>query len=177
MMNLRKTGLVALALSAISSGCVSASVTSVSTYTSPNGHFSATVPNGKMEESSQVGNGHFQGATVWFYVNDQPDGTRFAVFTSEATDGSLPPANLEAAFDEFDAANVRATSGRQVAERTLTISGLPGHEQEIEASSATYVFRSVISGNRAWQFSVKGSNVTAHQAMSLVFLDSFSILP
>ena len=157
--------------------CVSITATGVSTFSSDKGHFSATVPNGAMDEQTANGAGHWKGATVETFVNTQPNGTRFVVVTVASTDGYPQPSEVEAALDVTEAANVANTGGTQTSERHLQIGGLPGREQVISSTSASYVFRMVIRDNRTWLWSVKGTNVTAHDAMATLFLDSFALLP
>lgn len=159
------------------SSCVVTSVTSVSTFSSDSGHFSAVVPNGRMELQSAYGTGHWTGAVVETYVNTQANGTRFVVVTVESTDGYPSSSQLEAALDSFEVSNVSNTDGQVTSERHIVLAGLEAREQVITSPSAEYVFRMVIRGQRAWLWSVKGTSITAHDAMSQLFLDSFALTP
>ena len=169
--------LVGLASNIGLGACVSITATGVSTFSSNKGHFSATVPNGAMDEQTSNGAGHWQGAAVETFVNTQPNGTRFVVVTVDSTDGYPQPAEVESALDVMEASNVANTGGTQTSERQLQLGGFPGREQMISSTSATYVFRMVIRDTRAWLWSVKGTDVTAHDAMATLFLDSFILLP
>lgn len=169
--------LVGLASTVVLGACVSITATGVSTFSSSKGHFSATVPNGSMDEQTADGAGHWAGAVVETFVNTQPNGTRFVVVTAASTDGYPQPGEVESALDAMEASNVANTGGTQTSERHLQVGGLPGREQVISSSSASYVFRMVIRDTRAWLWSVKGTEVTAHDAMATLFLDSFAVLP
>jgi len=169
--------LVALASTIGLVACVSITATGVSTFSSSKAHFSATVPNGAMDEQTAKGAGHWEGAVVETFVNTQPNGTRFVVVTVASTDGYPQPAEVESALDAMEASNVANTGGTQTSERQLQVGGLPGREQVISSTSASYVFRMVIRDTRAWLWSVKGTDVTAQDAMAVLFLDSFALLP
>jgi hypothetical protein len=169
--------LVGLASTICLGACVSITATGVSTFSSSQGHFSATVPNGAMDEQTAKGAGHWDGAVVETFVNTQANGTRFVVVTVDSTDGYPQQSEVEAALDAMESSNVANTGGTQTSERHLQVGGLPAREQMISSTSASYVFRMVIRDTRAWLWSVKGTDVTAHDAMATLFLDSFALLP
>lgn len=158
-------------------GCVSARMTTIGSFTSSTGHFSVTVPNGSMIESTSTGAGPFAAATIHTFLDDEPNGARFVVIYGDANPAFVASISTEAALDQFEAANVTATHGQQVAERQLMISGLPGREQRIVGPGGGYVFRTVLVGDRLYSFSVKGSDVALAEAQVSVFFDSFTITP
>jgi hypothetical protein len=128
-----------------------------------------------MREQTSSGGGHYAGAIVHEFVHDEPDGLRFAVVYADATDGYPTTTSPADSLAAIEGANVRSTGGRQVLDRDLSISGYPGREEFIDGPSASYVFRMVYVGTRAYVFSVKGSKSEVHEAMVIVFLDSFRV--
>jgi len=173
MRRLAARGIV-VALSIALAGCVSARITTLSAFSSADGHFSVTVP-GTMVESTSKGSGPFAAATIHSFLYDEPGGPRFVVIYGDTDPGFIASMSTDAALDWFEAGNVSATKGQQVSERHLTISGLPGREQHIVGPGGSYVFRSVLAGNRLYSFSVKGADFQVQQADSVVYLDSFAV--
>jgi hypothetical protein len=155
--------------------CVSVHVTSISTFAPANSRFSVTVPSGTMNESTSAGTGPFAAAPIHAFIHDEAGGPRYAAFYGDAEPGFLAATTSDAALDSFEGSNVSATSGRQISERHLTISGFPAREQAIVGPGGSYVFRMVLAGNRLFSFSVKGSDPQVHGAEATVYLDSIAV--
>jgi hypothetical protein len=170
---IRRRGTV-VALSIALAGCVSARITTLSAFSSADGHFSVTVPE-TMVESTSTGSGPSAAATIHSFLYDEPGGPRFVVIYGDADAGFIASKSTDAALDQFEASNVSATKGQQVSERHLTISGLPGREQHNVGPTGSYVFRMVVAGNRLYSFSVKGADLQVQQADAVVYLDSFAV--
>lgn len=130
-----------------------------------------------MSQQSSDGTGHYAGSTIHAFVHDEPQGPRFALFYGDATDGYPDSIGIDAGLAEVEAANLNATGGTQTAERSLTISGYPGREQQIQSATASYVFRMVFVGSRLYLFSAKGTEIQVASAMVITYLDSFMVLP
>jgi len=165
---------IVIALSIALAGCVSARITTLSAFSSADGHFTVTVP-GTMVESTSTGSGPFAAATIHSFLYDEPGGPRFVVIYGDADPGFIASMSTGAALDQFEASNVSATKGQQVSERHLTVSGFPGREQRIVGPGGSYVFRMIVAGNRLYSFSVKGTDVQVQQADAAVYLDSFTV--
>jgi hypothetical protein len=167
---------IVVALSISLAGCFSTRITTLSAFSSADGHFNVTVP-GTMVESTSTGSDPFAAATIHTFLYDEPGGPRFVVVYGDADPGFIASMSTGTVLDQFEASNVSVTKGQQVSERHLTISGLPGREQHIVGPGGSYVFRMVVAGDRLYQFSVKGADFQVQQAEAVVYLDSFAVTP
>ena len=130
-----------------------------------------------MVETLSAGAGPFAAATIHTFLHDEPDGPRFVVVYGDADPSYIAARSTDAALDEFTLRNVGATSGHLISERKLTISGLPGREQYIVGPGGTYVFRTVLAGNRLYSLSATGNDAQVHGADVVVYLDSLVLTP
>jgi hypothetical protein len=173
----RRLPTASLIVTAILAGCVSFNVSTLQTFSSPEGRFSVTVPGGAMTESTFESGGVFAGAPAHAFATSTASGLRMAVLYADADPSYLAGTSVDAALAAAEQANVASTEGTQQSESSLTVTGQPGREQRIIAGAVAYIFRLVFVGNRLYSISVTGSPAQVDGADAHLFLDSFAVNP
>ena len=165
------------AMLVVLAGCVTATVTTISTFASPDGHFSVVVPGGTMTESTLPTGGAFAAAPAHTFATTTADGTRLAVIYADADPSYLASTPIAQALDAAEQGNVASTKGSVVRHGSIAVTGIQGREQRIDAGGLIYEFRIVFVGNRLYSVSATGSGVSVGGALEVQFLNSFVARP
>ena len=154
--------------------CVSLST--MHSFSSTDGRFTVTVPDGKMKASSLAapGNGAFAGSTIFGFSTPSATGARFAVLYADASPGYLIAHGVDATLVEAEQTNLASLNGTLVSSVMTTVAGQPARDDRIAVGEVVYVFRTVFLGQRMYSISVTGSPSQVDSADARVFLDSFT---
>jgi hypothetical protein len=168
--------LTSLVLCATLLGCVSVSVSTLRSFSSADGRFTVTVPDGTMKASNlpAPGNGAFAGSAVAGYSTASASGARFAVLYADAARGYLIAHGVDATLLEAERTNLAALNGTLASDGPITVAGLPAREARINVGQVVYRSRAVFVGQRMYSISVTGAPGQVDSADATVFLDSFT---
>jgi hypothetical protein len=152
------------------------SVSTMHSFSSTDGRFTVTVPDGKMKASSLAapGNGAFAGSPIFGFSTPSASGARFGVLYADAAPGYLIAHGVDATLVEAEQTNLASLNGTLVSSVMTTVAGQPARDDRIAVGEVVYVFRTVFLGGRMYSISVTGSASQVDSADAKVFLDSFT---
>jgi hypothetical protein len=155
--------------------CTTFQAWTIGTFTSAEGRFTVIVPGSTMEAGTLPSGGPFAAAPIQTFVTTRSGGPRFAVLYADADPSYLAGTTVEGALAVSGQANIAALKGTPIAERSITVGGQPGREDEFSVGSVTYIFRMAFVGNRLYSISVDGPAGRVHGPDAQIFLDSFAV--